>query len=90
MSNAAKRLVKVHDRLKVDTDNTAQALRLQARAWRICALIGLADPVKGAQCARWLLFKTLPWVDGEAVSKFITDNQEAAEIAGRTAGVFNQ
>src|SRR5260221_11102488 len=31
---------------------------------------------------QWLLFKTVPWVDGEALEKFICDNQELAEKCG--------
>jgi hypothetical protein len=81
-------LAGLHDRLKSDTDNTIAALRLQAKAWRICALLGLVDSNRGAKLAQWLFFQTIPWVNAEALEKFIKENFDAAEVAGRSAGVF--
>jgi hypothetical protein len=86
----AKALAKLYDNQKADAANSYAALTYQAKAWRICALIGLADQQRGAKIAQWLLFKTVPWVDGEALEKFIEENQDSAAEAGRVAGVFTQ
>lgn len=89
MGNARK-LADLHDHMKADTNSTISALRLQAKAWRICALICLSDQTRGTKLIQWLLFKTVPWVDGESLTKFIDENYDAAETAGHSFGVFSK
>ena len=67
----------------------ADALRLQAKAWRLLAIIATHDQKYAVQQARCLLFETLPFVNGESVSKFIADHQQMAEDYGRLSGVFD-
>ena len=83
-----KTLARIIDHNKADTDNTIAALRLQARAWRLLAIIATADPKRATGLCQSLLFKTVPWVDGEYVSKFIAEHEADAEACGRMSGVF--
>lgn len=83
-----KRFAQIIDNTKADADRTIAALRLQAKAWRILTMLALVDPKESALTAQWLLFKTVPWVDGDALTKFIDDNQALAEKCGLEAGVF--
>ena len=76
-----KRYARILDNTKIDNERTIAALKLQAQAWRLLTMIALVDQEKARKTARWLLFKTVPWVDGEALTKFIADNQVAAEEA---------
>jgi hypothetical protein len=73
-----------------DTKERVQALRLQVMAWRYVALIGLTDHERGRDCARWLLFNTIPVTNGDAVEKFIAENACFAEECGIEAGVFDR
>ena len=73
-----------------DTTDRLNGLRLQARAWRILTLIALVDQEAARKHAQWLFFNTLPWVNGEAVEKFIAENEKRAEACGIEAGVFGK
>lgn len=94
MSAARKRtskagtMARLYTSARADAANTTEALRLQAQAWRLCALISLTDQVRGAKAAQWLLFQSVPWVNGEALRKFIADSYADAEAAGLATGVF--
>jgi len=89
MSKAAKMAdLLVHT--QKDMRNTVAALSFQARAWRITAIIATDDPKRGKEMARWLLMQTVPFVNGEAVKKFIDENEKDAESAGYKSGVFDR
>jgi hypothetical protein len=85
-----KQLAKNIEQERKDTTERLDGLRLQARAWRILALIALVDQEAGRKHAQWLFFNTLPWVNGEAVEKFIAENEKRAEACGIEAGVFGK
>lgn len=82
-------LVRIIETNKKDTDEALTVLRLQAKAWRIAAIIATADQKRGKEFARWLFFKTTPFMDGDAVRAFIEEHQADAEKAGLASGVFN-
>jgi hypothetical protein len=86
----ARKLAKLYVHQKSDTDNTIAALRFQAMAWRIVAMIGTHDKEAAKKHAQWLLFQTVPFVNGPAVEQFIAENQDRAEAAGKASGVFAQ
>lgn len=73
---------------KRDTDEAIAALRLQAMAWRLLAMIALVDQEKARQQAQWLLFRTVPFTDGAAVEQYIAENGGLAREYGIKAGVF--
>jgi hypothetical protein len=83
-----KALVKIIKFDRADAEQTIKALRLQAKAWRILALIGIADQDAGRRYAQWLFFNTVPFVNGPAIEKFIAENEGLAETSGIKAGVF--
>jgi hypothetical protein len=85
---STRRLAKLMDYQKTDTDRTIKALRLQSQAWRLLTMIALVYPEESARTAQWLLFKTVPWVDDVALTKFVSENQSRAETCGLRAGVF--
>lgn len=78
----------VTDAVRKDKDELRQALRLQALAWRQIAMIALVDKEKAVGYSRWLFWCTVPFVNAEAVGKFIQDHEKEAEQAGIAAGVF--
>jgi hypothetical protein len=84
----SKTLVGIIKKTKADTDNTIAALSLQARAWRICAIKATADPEAGKRDAQGLFLHTVPFVDGEFVTRYIDNNEAVAEAAGKASGVF--
>lgn len=81
-------LVRIIRATKTDTDNTIAALRLQARAWRICAIKAIADGEVGKKDAQMLIFHTIPFVDGEFVERYLNENEALAETAGKSSGLF--
>jgi hypothetical protein len=81
-------LVRIIESNKKDTDEAITVLRLQSKAWRIVAMIAGHDQKRGVALSRWLFFKTTPFVDGDAVSKFIEEHTIEAEQAGTASGVF--
>jgi hypothetical protein len=83
-------LARIIETNKKDTDESLTVLRLQAKAWRITALIATADSKKGVGLARWLFFKTTPFMDGDAVRGFIEEYEPEAEKAGIKSGVFDR
>lgn len=72
-----------------DAKERIHVLRLQTMAWRHVAMIATDDPARGAQLARWVIFRTLPFTDGKALEKFIEETEIEAEAAGLKSGVFN-
>lgn len=76
------------DNEKRTAKETAEALRMQARSWRQLAMIALADPERAKGLAQMLIMHTVPWVDGEWVSKFIAEHEQDAKDCGLRAGVF--
>lgn len=83
-----QRLAKLFDHARIDAREQADALRLQAIAWRQVALIATADPARGAKLAQWLLFHSVPYVDGDAVKKLIVETEKDAGDCGTKSGVF--
>jgi hypothetical protein len=86
----AKRLVEILQADRSDANERLEALRLQAKAWRILALISIVDPAAGKRHAQWLFFKSVPCVDPAALNEFIEENQERARLAGIESGVFSK
>lgn len=84
----ARRIADVYFNEKRDAKERTECLALQARAWRIIAIIATAEPERGAKMAQWLLFHSVPFVDGEAVKKLIAENEQDAERCGKQSGVF--
>jgi hypothetical protein len=85
---ATKQFVRTIKAERRDTMERLNALRMQAKAWRILAMIALVDTETARKQAQWLLFHTMPWVDGDAVEKYVLDNEARAETCGIEAGVF--
>mgnify|MGYP001583591391 FL=1 len=75
---------------RADSTERTQALRLQVRAWRIVALLALTEPKYAKVQARWLMFVSVPFVDGKAVQSFIDEHEERARTSGIKAGVFQE
>jgi hypothetical protein len=73
---------------KADALEANTALRLQVRAWRMCALIALVDQERGANTAKWLFFVSVPFVDGRAMQQFLDREEKNAEDYGKQARVF--
>jgi hypothetical protein len=73
---------------KADALEANTCLRLQTRAWRVCALIALVDKERGAATAKWLFFVSVPFVDGRAVQQFLDREEKNAEQYGKQSGVF--
>ena len=73
-----------------DAKERVLALRLQAEAWRILALIALHEPAYAVGKARWLMFMSVPFVNGVEVQRFIDEHRERARAAGKATGVFSQ
>ena len=86
MSN--RTLVRIIERERVDTDEAKTALQLQAKAWRLLAVIATSDPEYARKKVGWLMLKTVPFTDGEAVAEFIEEHQEMAVKCGKQSGVF--
>jgi len=87
-SSLGQRLGKQLELTKKDALEANTALRLQTRAWRVCALLALIDQKRGAETARWLFFVTVPFVDGPAVQQFLDLEEKNAEQYGKQSGVF--
>ncbi len=85
-----KKMADIVDAMRSDTGERLRAFSLQARAWRIVAMIAMTDSKRAAGYARWLFMETLPFVNEENVTKFIKDNEERAKKAGIEAGVFDK
>lgn len=85
---AQKQLLKIIKHDRADTDERLNALRLQTRAWRIMTMIALVEPETARTTAQWLLFNTVPFVNGPTIEKFIAENEVRAEECGIKAGVF--
>lgn len=83
-----ERFARIIDAERDDTKGSLDALRLQAKAWRLLTLISVFDPERGRKEARWLFMHSYPWVDGEAFRKFIAEREEEAQECGIRAGVF--
>jgi hypothetical protein len=73
---------------QVDAKERTEALRLQAKAWRLLAVIAVHDPEYAKKKIGWLMFVTVPYVSGEVVARFIEEHQDMAVDYGRKAGVF--
>lgn len=52
------------------------------------AVIATYDQAYGIKMARLLLFNTLPFVNGDAVNKFIAAHEDMAREYGEKSGVF--
>jgi hypothetical protein len=89
MAASPKRLARYMSADKRLAAENIEALSLQARAWRILAIIGLVEPEFARKTAQWLLFNTVPFVNGPAIQKFIAENEARAEECGIKAGVFS-
>ena len=87
-NSLGQRLANQIERTQKDTKEANTALRLQVRAWRICALIATVDPKRGAEIAKWLFFVSVPFVDDRAVQRFIDNEEPKAEQYGKKSGVF--
>ena len=84
----SKRLAKLVDRERVDNRERIECLRLQATAWRQIAMIATTDPARGAELAQWLLFNSVPFVNGPVVEKLIAETEQDAVASGTASGVF--
>jgi hypothetical protein len=84
----ARALVKIMDADRRDASEHLEALRLQTRAWRLLTMIALVYPEKAVGHAQWLLFKSVPYVEGPALAAFIAENEQLARECGIKAGVF--
>lgn len=85
----ARRLADIVATNQRDTTERVEALRLQAEAWRLLALIALTKPDYAREKARFLFFVSLPFVNGEQLREFIEQHLEMAKASGTEAGVFN-
>ena len=83
-----RQLAKFYDNEKKDAQERVECLRLQTIAWRQIAMIATADPARGATLAQWLLFHSVPYVDGDAVKKMIAETEKDAADCGTKSGVF--
>jgi hypothetical protein len=83
-----ERFARIIEHEREDTKGSLEALRLQAKAWRLLTLISLFDPERGRKEARWLFMHSYPWIDGEAVRTFIAEREALAQECGVNAGVF--
>ena len=88
MRGAGQRLARVVEVERLDTSERVQALRLQAEAWRLLALIALTRPDYARGKAQFPFFVTVPFVDGKSVSGFIDQHRDMAKESGIAAGVF--
>ena len=84
----SKQLVNIIEKDRSDTDERVKALRLQAEAWRLLAVIACQDPQYAKERVRWLFFTTVPFVDSAAVQQFIDEHKEIAADYGKKSGVF--
>jgi hypothetical protein len=73
---------------QVDAKERTTALRLQAKAWRLLAVIAVHDPAYAKAKIGWLFFVTVPYVDGAKVERFIEEHEQMAREYGELAGVF--
>lgn len=83
-----EKLVSIIEGNKKDTDEALTALRLQAKAWRLVAMIATHNPTRGVALAQWLFMRTVPFTDGVAVAEFVEEHTEEASKAGAASGVF--
>ena len=88
MSKATASLVRIIDHDRSDADERVTALRLQAEAWRLLAVIACHAPDYAKNRIGWLLMNTVPFTNGEAVREFINEHQKMAEDYGKKAGIF--
>ncbi len=87
MSKAA-RLANIVVADRRDSDERIACLRLQARAWRQLAMIALVNQDYARGRAQWLMFQSVPFVNGAALEEFIEETKDMAEQAGVDAGVL--
>lgn len=73
---------------QVDAKERTEALRLQAMAWRLLAIIAIYDPAYAKKKVGWLFFVTVPYVDGEQLKRFIEEHDAMAKSYGELSGVF--
>ena len=71
-----------------DARERTTALRLQAKAWRLLAVIACHDPAYAKKKIGWLMFVTVPYVDGAQVEAFIAEHEDMAVRYGEACGVF--
>jgi hypothetical protein len=86
---SARTALRMSEKARNYDKETIAALTLQAKAWRLLAIIGLAEPEFARKTAQWLLFNTVPFVNGPALETFVAENQARAEECGIKAGVFS-
>lgn len=84
----AKLFAQIVERERVSAKENAQALRLQAKAWRILALIACDRPEYAIGKAQWLFVVSVPFVDGAALEQFILEHESVARECGKKVGVF--
>lgn len=77
------------DRQRADAREANKALRLQVRAWRVCAIIATVDPKRGVKVARWLFMVSVPFVNDRDIQEFLDREERKAEEYGKRSGVFN-
>jgi hypothetical protein len=88
--NKGERIGRLLDRERQDSKDSLEALRLQVKAWRLLAIIGIADPERGRREARWLIMHSYPWINADSFRSFIADREEEAQRLGIEAGIFDQ
>lgn len=74
---------------QVDAEERTTALRLQAKAWRLIAIIGTHDQEYAKKRIGWLMFVSVPCVDGAALERFIDEHEAMAREYGKLSGVFS-
>jgi len=84
----SRTLVRIIDHERTDANERVEALRLQAEAWRIIAIIGITNPDLGRRLARTMFFVSFPFVDGQQVRAIIEDYRDEAKRCGEAGGVF--
>lgn len=87
MRHSSFLLARMIDNNEADSKERIAALKLQARAWRQVAMIALVDRDRAVGNAKWLMMVSVPYVDGEAVTKFVEDSDDYATACAREAGV---
>lgn len=65
------------------------ALKLQAQAWRLLAIVATHDPSYAKGQIRILLFNTVPFINEPIVRRLIEQHQLMAEDFGLRSGVFD-
>lgn len=90
MKPAAKALVEIIHGQGRDAKERVQALRLQAEAWRLLALIAMERPQYARLKARTMFFVSVPFVDKQWMQQFIEEHRDMAKACGLAAGVFDR